>query len=190
MNWSYIFVYTCFLNIFTIFGRVEKEIISLTHSSLLFSYVLYLIISSSQNKENMKDSLMYSLSYLITDSFVKPRKRLPSIYIHHVLVSVGELYSLYNEAYIFVFYSYLGEIFSVFLHLRKFVPKYRKYSECCMVISFLVTRIILPLYIWYCIYIFGDIVSLLFYSSYVMLNMYWGSIIMFKLKKKLSFIFE
>ena len=164
-----------------------KTIVSLIHATFIFSYVFWTIYFSLQTDERMIKSVLFSFSYLMIDSFVNKSPRHISIYIHHILVSIGELYSLYSGTYPIAFYTYLGESFSVFLHIRTLttISIIKTFSEIGVVITCFFGRIILSIYCWIWVLKTEDKIALGIYTGYILLNFYWGGIILGKLRKKL-----
>ena len=167
-----------------------KNIVSIVHSTIIFSSV-FLNIREYVSINEKRDVITLSLIYLLIDSFVFPRKRHKSIYFHHILVIFSELYLLYGNGinyamYSIVYYSYLGECFSVFDHSRKMVyPGLKHLLDFLTVLSFFITRIILPPTLF--VFFGNDIPYHLnfIYPCYIFLNFYWGNIIFRKVMKKL-----
>lgn len=177
--------YTLFLFTTTfLFGKNAqiKSLISLFHGGWMTGKIIYAHLFDIATYGYMMNTIANSLSYLLIDSLIYPRQRHWSIHLHHCLIITGTLYGVYIGLEQVIFYSYIGECLSFFFHLRKILKgRWKSICEGLLVLTFIPTRLAIPA-LWYGWLIRrGQILPIAFYTGYMALNLYWGTILLCKI---------
>jgi len=99
-------------------------------------------------------SIYFYLSYLIFDSF--SRRRESSFYsldglVHHLTTGVFAVYSLWSEGVVGMSYSFLAEVSTVILSLKKICPRHRRALSLVFPYFFIMFRMVLLVFMYICL---------------------------------------